>query len=136
MSEETPEVISETPATSAQPALEGGAYEIIRARLDKHGAELRERLGKLNVDRQAVFGAIEPQLLATERISTKNNCTARDMVAIGADRFVFGYNVQLGLKSTTEIADVFSVYTHHPGDHSFHELDLAEIEVNGGSVTP
>ncbi len=133
MPEDSPEVISETPASSAQHGLEGGAYEIIRARLDKHGAELRERLGKLNSDRQSVFGAIESQLLATERVSTKNNCTARDMVAIGAERFIFGYNVQLGLKSTTEIADVFSVYTHNPEDHSFHELQLSEIEVNGGS---
>ncbi|MGI9242714.1 MAG: DNA repair ATPase, partial [Verrucomicrobiales bacterium] len=43
------------------------------------------------------------------------------------------YNVQLGLKSTTEIADVFAVYTHNPQDHSFHEMGLSEIEVNGGS---
>ena len=133
MSEETPEVISETPASTGQAALEGGAYEIIRARLDKHGAELRERLGKLNADRQAVFGAIEPQLVATERITTKNNCIARDVVAIGGDRFLFGYNVQLGLKSTTEIADVFSAYSYDPAGHSFHELALSDIETNGAS---
>jgi len=133
MPEETPEVISETPAPSAQTALEGGAYEIIRARLDKHGAELRERLGKLNTDRQAVFGAIEPQLIATERVTTKNNCTARDLVSIGDGRFLFGYNVQLGLKSTTDVADVFSVYSYSPEDHTFHELSLSDIEASGGS---
>ena len=44
MSEETPEVISETPATTAQPALEGGAYEIIRARLDKHRGPTSNKL--------------------------------------------------------------------------------------------
>ncbi|MFT5854683.1 MAG: hypothetical protein ACI8XO_001928, partial [Verrucomicrobiales bacterium] len=133
MSDETPEVISETPAASAPAVLEGGAYEIIRARLDKHGAELRERLGKLNIDRQAVFGAIDPELVATERVTTKNNCTARDVVAIGANRFLFGYNVQIGLKSTTEIGDVFSAFSYNPEDHSFHELALSEIEANGAS---
>ena len=132
MPEETPEVISETPAASAPAALAGGAYEVIRSRLDKHGTELRERLGKLNADRQAVFGAIEPQLVATERVTTKNNCTPRDMVAIGGGRFLFGYNVQMGLKSTTELADVFAVYGYDHESHAFSELGFGSIEANGG----
>ena len=131
MADETPEVISETPAASAEATLEGGAYEIIRGRLEKHGADLRERLGKLNTDRQAVFGAIEPQLVATERVTTKNNCIARDVVAIGAGRFLFGYNVQMGLKSTTEVGDVFSAYSYKPEDHSFHPIELDEIAGDG-----
>lgn len=71
-----------------QDQLEGGAYEIIRARMEKHGAELRRRLGLLNAERQDVFGAIEAQLVATDRVTTQNNCTPRDMVAIGANRFL------------------------------------------------
>ncbi len=113
------------PAASAQ--LEGGAYEVIRARLERGAADLRGRLGKLNGERQAVFGAIEPELVATERVTTKNNCTPRDMVAIGGGVFLFGYNVQLGLKSTTELSDVFAVYRHDSETHIFHALGLSDL---------
>ncbi|MEZ5324415.1 MAG: DNA repair ATPase [Verrucomicrobiales bacterium] len=126
-----------TDATLAEPPkppqdqLEGGAYEIIRARMDKHGAELRRRLELLNSERQEVFGAIEAQLVATDRVTTQNNCTPRDMIAIGANRFLFGYNVQLGLKSTTDIADVFAGYEFHPDTHTFHECPFASIVSDG-----
>ena len=108
--------------------LEGGAYEIIRGRLDSHGSELRKRLGALNTDRQAVFGAIEPQLIATERVTTRNNCTPRDMVSIGGEKFVFGYNVQIGLKSITELSDVLAIYEYDPETHNFSESGFDTIE--------
>lgn len=104
--------------------LEGGVYEIIRSRLDAQGVSLRERLGNLNAERQKVFGAVEPSLIATERIATTNKCTARDMVAIGTNRFIFGFNVHIGLKSTTGVADVFGVFEYHPEDHTFHDAGL------------
>jgi len=44
---------------SDQQILEGGAYEVIRARLDKSGEELSRRLQQLNQDREGIFGAIE-----------------------------------------------------------------------------
>ena len=40
--------------------------------------------------RKDVFGAIETKLLATERVSTNNNCVPRDMTPVGS-RFIFGY---------------------------------------------
>src|SRR5262245_60425968 len=93
------------PATEASPApaqkLEQGTYEILRARLQSHGTDLRERLSKLNKARQEVFGAIPTALVATERLTTENNCTPRDMREISEGRFLFGYNVQLGLRSET-----------------------------------
>lgn len=109
--------------------LEGGAYEVIRNRLNLHADDLRDRLGKLNKDRQAVFGAIESKLVSTERVTTSHNCTPRDMVSIGENRFIFGYNVQLGLKTTTELADVFSVYQYQPEDHTFVP---SELNIDGG----
>ena len=39
--------------------LEGGAYEVIRDRLSRHGAELRDRLESLNAERKALFGVVE-----------------------------------------------------------------------------
>ncbi|MGK0187609.1 MAG: hypothetical protein ACI9R3_003397 [Verrucomicrobiales bacterium] len=120
------EVILEEPPKQ-QDQLEGGAYEIIRARMEKHGTNLRQRLNQLNTDRQDVFGAIEAQLIATDRVTTQNNCTPRDMISIGANRFLFAYNVQLGLKSTTDISDVFAGYSFDPQSHTFHECPFDTI---------
>lgn len=100
--------------------LEEGTYEVLRRRMQKYGDELRERLGLLNADRQAVFGAVEPTLVATGRISTEYNCIARDIIAIGGGKLLFGYNVQMGLKAITDVADVFDCYRYDSGDHHFH----------------
>lgn len=108
------------PPANSSPQLEAGAYEVIRQRLNKHGSELQRRLDLLNADRKAEFGGIDTALLATTRLTTDNNCVPRDMAAIGPKRFLFGYNVHLGLRTTMRIEDVFSVYDYHSDDHSFH----------------
>ena len=105
--------------------LERGTYEIIRKRLDSHAAELRKRLDQLNHARREVFGSIETKLLSTERITTANNCVPRDMIEIGG-RFIFGYNVHLGLRTETQLADVFSVQVFREG--AFHEEPLSLIQ--------
>jgi MoxR-like ATPase len=101
--------------------LEAGTYEIIRSRLEEQSASLRERLSKLNDARKAVFGSIETKLLTTERVSTENNCLARDIIALGDNRFLFGYNVHMGLKSETNVEDVFGVYRFDSANQSFHK---------------
>lgn len=116
--------------TSADPAapemqLEQGTYEILRNRLQQQAADLRRRLDDLNEDRRQVFGTIETALLATERITTENNCVARDMFTVG-DRFLFGYNVHFGLKSETELSDVFAV--HRFDGEMFHSESLDLID--------
>ena len=70
-----------------------------------------------------MFGSIETKLLATERITTANNCVSRDIVSIG-DRFIFGYNVHIGLKSETLLEDVFSVHSFRDGHFHEEPLDL------------
>ena len=102
-----------------EPQMEGGTYEIIRNRLSGHGKELRKRLEELNEARREVFGSIETTLLGTERITTENNCVPRDIFSIGS-RFIFGYNVHIGLKSETALSDVFSVYEFRNG--TFHGI--------------
>ena len=119
MPETTDNPIDE-PAPAAE-GLERGTYEIIQSRLKSHAGELRERIEQLNKLRRDVFGAIPTELLSKQRITTANNCTPRDIVPIG-DAFLFGYNVHMGLKSVTELADVFAAFTFHDG--SFHEADL------------
>ncbi len=124
MPEEPTEENTQQQGGDAGQQLEGGAYEIIRNRLTQHGSDLRTRLGKLNTERQSVFGAVEPALVATERVTTQNNCEARDIIAIGDNKFIFGYNVHIGLKSTTDLADVFAAYEYDPEAHTFTDVGL------------
>ena len=104
--------------------LETGTYEILRNRLSTSGGDLRLRLEKLNTERKAVFGAIDTKLIGTGRVTTENNCVPWDMVPVGG-KFLFGYNVMIGLKTETELSDVFGVYDYT--DHEFRPLGLELI---------
>ncbi len=112
-----------SPEPGAEVKLEGGTYEIIRNRLSSQGAELRARLEKLNAARKEVFGSIDTELLGTERLTTQHNCTPRGMVAID-HRFIFGYNVVFGLKTETNLEDVFSIYQFADGKFQAEDLKL------------
>ena len=105
--------------------LEGGTYEILRNRMDGHGKVLRERLAQLNDRRKEIFGSIDTALIGNERVTTENNCLAQDFVAFGS-RFLFAYNVTIGLKSELSLDDVFSVYEFSDG--TFHPQDLSFIQ--------
>ncbi|MBI4025069.1 MAG: DNA repair ATPase [Verrucomicrobia bacterium] len=112
----------EDKAVTPNVVLESGTYEILRNRLLAQGKELRGRLDQLNAARKEVFGAIEFELLATEHVATKNNCVPRDMIPANKNRFIFGYNVSMGLRSETKVEDVFGIYEYR--EHAFHELPL------------
>jgi hypothetical protein len=120
--------ISENNATHTSqdnPVIDKGTYEIIRQRLASTATLLSDNLSKMNASRKEVFGGIDTVLLSSERITTTNNCIPRDMTTFG-NKFLFGYNVQFGLKSTTNIEDVFSVYSYK--NNSFSELNLNLIK--------
>ncbi|MCX5745142.1 MAG: DNA repair ATPase [Proteobacteria bacterium] len=93
--------------------LTGGNYEVLRARLAASGGELARRAEGLNAQRKALFGATEPQLIATERLRTEHNCIPVDLVGIGGDVLV-GFNVFLGLKAETKITDVLALHRFAP----------------------
>lgn len=114
------------PQEAPQP-LEGGTYEIIRNRLSGHGRELRQRLEQLNAARKDVFGGVESRLVGSERITTANNCVPRDMIPVG-QRFLFGYNVFIGLRSETVPSDVLAVYEWRDGALAPAALDLIRDE--------
>ncbi len=101
--------------------LERGSYEIIRNRLHKQSQELQNRLDKLNNLRKKVFGNVEFKLVSNDRINTSNYCIARDIAAFG-NYCLFGYNVQIGLRSETTLRDVFSLYQYK--DQRFQEQEL------------
>lgn len=109
-------------ASSTQ--LDAGTYEVLRERLRSSAGEIRSRIAALNAARAEVFGNIETRLLETVRVTTEHNCVPRDLAAIG-ERFLFGYNVQFGLKTETHLTDVFAVYRFK--DHQFHSEPLSTL---------
>ncbi|SDD84259.1 DNA repair ATPase [Glycomyces harbinensis] len=102
-------------------ALDAGTYEVLSSRLADYADALAGRAESLNTARTDAFGSSELTLLGTTRIRTANNCVPRDMARVG-DRLLFGYNVHMGLKSHTDVADVFAL-------HDFSRDDLAFTEV-------
>ncbi|WP_434155634.1 DNA repair ATPase [Pseudomonas sp. JZ134] len=88
---------------------EGGAYEVLDRRLKEHGRQLDLKTQQLNAGRLDAFGDSRMEVVGRVRIRTENNCIARDIVQVGGC-LLFGYNVFLGLKKETEVADVFSLY--------------------------
>jgi hypothetical protein len=115
------------PKRDAATALGSGTYEIIRGRLQAHGATLRERMAQLDARRREVFGSVEFKLLQSERVTTAHNCVPRDMVQLGEGRFLFGFNVQLGLKREVELGDVFAIYRRDEADGTFKEAGLEPL---------
>ncbi|WP_447593215.1 DNA repair ATPase [Aquipseudomonas campi] len=88
---------------------EGGAYEVLHKRLQEQGLRLRQTTDALNQRRLEEFGSSRMDAIGRVRIRTENNCIARDIVQVG-DCLLFGYNVFMGLKKETSVADVFSLY--------------------------
>lgn len=92
-----------------QAVAEGGAYEVLRARLLEQGGRLRGLAEGLNQQRLAEFGSSQMSVVGRLRVRTEHNAVARDIVRVG-EHLLFGYNVFLGLKRDTQIGDVFSLY--------------------------
>jgi len=122
--EDAPSLAPEAAASSTAQTLGSATYEIIRQRLQTQGAALRERMAKLNARRSEVFGSIEYKLLQADRIVTAHNCVPRDMIQLGHGRFLFGFNVQFGLKKEMELGDVFAVYRRDEEAGTFKEDNL------------
>ena len=88
-----------------QAVAEGGAYEVLRARLLEQGGRLRGLAEGLNQQRLAEFGSSQMSVVGRLRVRTEHNAVARDIVRVG-EHLLFGYNVFLGLKRDTQIGDV------------------------------
>ncbi len=129
MADPTPTRNPAAPAPAAAPATLGGAtYDLLRQRLADASGTLRERMGRLDGRRQEVFGRIESKLLQADRVTTANNCIPRDMVELGAGRFLFGFNVQFGLKKEVDLGDVFAVFARDESTGFFRESPLDPLQ--------
>ncbi len=131
MADNLPKEQTTTPAPEQTPGassvLGNATYEIIRQRLQSQGNLLRERMSKLDGARQEVFGNVEFKLLQADRITTSHNCIPQDMVQLGHGRFLFGFNIQFGLKKEIELTDVFAIYHRDQEAGTFKESDLESL---------
>lgn len=107
--------------------LEGGSYEVIRARLVEQAKALAAKAEALNERRQEAFGGTELTVIANERVRTEHNCTPMDIVQVGG-KLLFGFNVVLGLKQETEVSDVFSVHRFEPGEDEGYDVAAVPFE--------
>ncbi|GIF25145.1 hypothetical protein BJ973_007399 [Actinoplanes tereljensis] len=105
--------------------LDAGTYEVLRARLGAQAKELAARAEALNDKRVETFGGQQLTLLGTERVRTENNCVPRDIAHVGGS-MLFGYNVFIGLRAETSVADVFAV--HEYVDGKLQPADLKKID--------
>ena len=119
-----PATVAPPPPSGSAPALGSATYEIIRQRLQAQAEALRERMAQLDARRQEVFGSVEFKLLQSDRITTAHNCLPRDMVQLGPGRFLFGFNVEFGLKQEVELDDVFAIYARDEESGTFKEAGL------------
>jgi len=110
-----------------QAVAEGGAYEVLRRRLDTQGQRLQQLAGALNQRRLKEFGDSRLEVVGRLRIRTENNCIGRDIVPVG-EMLLFGYNVFMGLKTVTRVQDVFGLYRLVQNEEGF---DVAPVEIAG-----
>ncbi|WP_111976931.1 DNA repair ATPase [Algibacillus agarilyticus] len=104
---------------------QGGAYEVICARLNEQATQLKQQVEALNQARIDEFGQAPLEVVSRVRARTENNCVARDIVRVG-DVLLFGYNVFIGLKKETQVSDVFSLYTLSNDNSSFEITEVAQ----------
>lgn len=109
-----------------QAVAQGGAYEVIRARLLVQANALKNQVEALNNQRIAEFGRAQMDVQGRVRVRTENNCIARDIVPVG-NSLLFGYNVFIGLKKETKVADVFSLYSLKQSEKDDSSFELESL---------
>ena len=96
--------------------LDQTTYDIITGRLNKQKQDLQHRVIELNAARKEVFGSMDTRLIGNDRVDTEVNCIARDIISLDGKTCLFGYNVHFGLRTTTQVSDVFGVYDFERDD--------------------
>ncbi|MDC0601730.1 DNA repair ATPase [Aliiglaciecola sp.] len=113
-----------------QAVAQGGAYEVIRGRLLEQATALKSHIDDLNNQRIEEFGQAQMNVLGRVRVRTENNCVSRDIVPIGHS-LLFGYNVFIGLKKETKVADVFSLYGLKKSADGSPNFELEALSLDG-----
>ncbi|QYF95297.1 DNA repair ATPase [Massilia sp. PAMC28688] len=113
-------------AAGASDLSSSNTFDLLRKRLGEHGGTVLSKAAQLNDARLAEFGRQDMALRARTRARTENNCVARDLVLLG-DVLLFGYNVFIGLRHETRVADVFALYRLRQGE----EVELEALPLAG-----
>ncbi len=120
---------TETPQDDIQNAVaEGGAYAVIRKRLEQQGEQLQGKINQLNQARGEAFGQTEQNIIGRVRMRTENNCVPRAIVRVGKKLVLFGYNVFIGLKKETQVGDVFNLYQLTENDQEFEVQPYSGVD--------
>ena len=105
----TPDTDTEASAIDSAVAA-SSSYELLKKRLQAQGDVLLAKAQALNAARLEAFGQQDQRLLLRTRARTEHACVPRDLVRIGAERVLLGFNVFLGLRRETGVGDVFALY--------------------------
>ncbi len=117
----------QAPATEeAAPSLQGGNYEVIRARLEDDARNLGTLATRLNDRRKEIFGGQELVVVGNERIRTEHNCVPRNLVNVRGN-LLLGYNVRFALKKQIAVSDVFSLHKFQQTDEGF-DLSVQTVD--------
>lgn len=98
---------------------DSGSYELIRKRLLTSSEILQNKINHLNDIRKLEFGGLKNDIIGKINIRTDNNSIPVDMAQIN-DNVLFGYNIQIGLKTKINIEDVLSLYKIKEEDGIFN----------------
>ncbi|MFJ5031284.1 DNA repair ATPase [Streptomyces sp. NPDC088560] len=91
------------------PEVDAGTYDLLRARLTAHAAELARRAETLNTRRADEFGSARVGLATTARLGTGHPCVPSDIVAVG-DVLLFGGTGRPADGTEVSVADVLGLY--------------------------
>ncbi|MFW7524545.1 DNA repair ATPase [Vibrio ostreicida] len=97
---------------------EGGAYEVLKARLSQQGLQLKTLTQSFNQKRQQVFGGQDLKLVGKTNVQTDARCIPIDMAQVN-QQLLFGYQVSVGMKAVPALQDVFGLYQLHENDGTF-----------------
>jgi len=106
---------------------DGGSYGLIKKRLIGEGANLKDKIEKLNNTRSAEFGGTKSAIIGKINVRTENNCLPIDLESVG-DTIVLAYDVFLGLKKEVEVSDILSLYKMNEDNNQF---SLEELPIEG-----
>ncbi|MFF0559467.1 DNA repair ATPase [Streptomyces sp. NPDC004266] len=85
-------------------------YTVLRDRLAARAAELAGRAGALDEERTAAFGSGELALTGTRRVDTARACAPQDVVAVGDDLLLLGFQPSGPGLSEVSVADVLTLH--------------------------
>lgn len=113
--------------TTQKAVSEGGAYEILKARLSQQGHKLKSVSQDFNQQRQDVFGGQDLKLVGKANVQTDARCIPIDMAQVN-QQLLFGYHVYVGMKSAPSLEDVFGLYQLNENSEGVFRIEPISLE--------